>query len=527
MVHEDDVEALVKAEIRSLHPSLNAIASTVLVKYNPEVLTACVTENWVVMYGDWFADLVEKINGPNRWSSQAVLVVRAVVEHEIQHVMRGHFERGDEIKVWDGGLATQRWKLATDLEINGSTASCEAFRGTLPGGTSAAFPEDFKLRRHLTAESYYDTLSKRQEEEEQKEEGGEGSEGSEGGRGQKQQAGGDKQSQQGNREQESDQGGEQEEQGKQEGQNGDGQEGQQGSEEQGKGEQKEGSGGSGKQEGKGTDGGQRAAKSRGELEDAEYHGCSHGVDDGLTAEEREAQWKRVQEAAAKTVVASDDDYYYGNRDPAGDQYVLRVANLNRRWQKALAGAIESYVKRGHGKKTYGQPARRGNFNDGVVRPGEVRTHAKVAVVVDVSGSMEREAIDTAVGVIAGLTRQLGSRLHVSLVDGVVQWQGFSANGRDILKRLPRNGGGTDFSVMLDAGKKIHPEVIVLLTDCAGLFPLECNVPVVIGQINSNSRIVGRNHITTARVSRDDLKYIREVIKVPLQPRKGGTGENNR
>lgn len=536
------VEEVVRKRIVGLHSSLRPIGNAVLVKYSDAVPTACITEDWVMLYGDWFRELVlsERNGGSN--GRRDGETITAVVEHEIQHVMRGHFERGDEIKAWDGGLAVQRWLLATDLEINSSTESCRALRGTLPSGGDGAFPDQYGYAWKLAAETYYDAL--KQDQEQREEEGQQSSEGEQGekeesasDRGQSEQSEQSEQDKQGEQGKSSD--GDDGEENAEDGQ-GEGQEqsdreeeGGQGSssesdredgadgaessqsneEEQEEGqEQREGSSGG---DGSGLSDQPKEAKGeRRKIQDEKYDGCSHNVDDGLTELERQEQRKRIREAAEQVVIDWLDRAT--NNDLEGRNYILRVANLDRRWQKALTGAVEKLVKRGHGRKTYAQPARRGNF-DQVVRPGEVRTHAKVAVVIDVSGSMEKEAINAAVGVVAALSRQIGGQLHVSLVDDALRWQGYSANGRDILRRLPVNGNGTDFTLMLDSGKKIHPETIVLLTDCEGDFPGQCNVPVVIGRINSRRDPVIWNG--QKAVGGKDISYIRDIIQVPLQPSK--------
>jgi predicted metal-dependent peptidase len=536
------VEEVVRRRIVGLHPSLRPIGNAVLVKYSDAVPTACITEDWVMLYGDWFRELVlsERNGGSN--GQRDGNTVTAVIEHEIQHVMRGHFERGDEIKAWDGGLAVQRWLLATDLEINSSTESCRALRGTLPSGGDAAFPDQYGYAWKLAAETYYDAL--KQDQEKREEEGQQSSEGEQGekeesasDRGQSEQSEQSEQDKQGEQGKSSD--GDDGEENAEDGQ-GEGQEqsdreeeGGQGSssesdredgadgaessqsneEEQEEGqEQREGSSGG---DGSGLSDQPKEAKGeRRKIQDEKYDGCSHNVDDGLTELERQEQRKRIREAAEQVVIGWLDRAT--NNDLEGRNYILRVANLDRRWQKALTGAVEKLVKRGHGRKTYAQPARRGNF-DQVVRPGEVRTHAKVAVVIDVSGSMEKEAINAAVGVVAALSRQIGGQLYVSLVDNALRWQGYSTNGRDILRRLPVNGNGTDFTLMLDSGKKIHPETIVLLTDCEGDFPGQCNVPVVIGRINSRRDPVIWNG--QKAVGGKDISYIRDIIQVPLQPSK--------
>jgi predicted metal-dependent peptidase len=540
------VEEVVRRRIVGLHPSLRPIGNAVLVKYSDAVPTACITEDWVMLYGDWFRELVlsERNGGSN--GQRDGNTVTAVIEHEIQHVMRGHFERGDEIKAWDGGLAVQRWLLATDLEINSSTESCRALRGTLPGGNDAAFPDQYGYGWKLAAETYYKAL--KQEQEKREEEGQQSSEGEQGekgestsGRGQSEQSEQNKQSEQGkssdgddgNENAKDDQEGEQEQSDREsEGGQGspsessnqssqeDGADGADGSQDSEEAQEAQEEGQEQNEESSDGDGSglpdqpEEAKGERREIQDEEYDGCSHNADDGLTELERQEQRKRIREATEQVVISWLDELI-GN-DPEGRDYILRIANLDRRWQKALTGAVEKLVKRGHGRKTYAQPARRGNF-DQVVRPGEVRTHAKVAVVIDVSGSMEKEAINAAVGVVAALSRQIGGQLHVSLVDDALRWQGYSANGRDILRRLPVNGNGTDFTLMLDSGKKIHPETIVLLTDCEGDFPGQCNVPVVIGRINSRRDPVIWNEQKTVRGK--DISYIRDIIQVPLQPSK--------
>lgn len=479
------VEEVLRNDVKSLHRSLSHIADAIIFRYDSEVATCFVSENWVMYYGDWLAALTTAtVKAGRRTSAQLnESVRRAAIEHEVHHIIRGHFERTAELEAQVGTVAPVRWNVAADLEINGSTYSVRAFlQGTLPGGQSAIFPEAMHLPSLKTAEWYYRELDRRAKLKAQAQA----------------QAQTQGTSAQGKDQSESEQSE---------------------SSTEGKGESSEEAQGSGAGAPMGQDESEQGADSpeagdgstregghgrRGDVSvpDEKHGGCGHTGKDDLSPAEIDEQHKRIQEAAAQSQVSTNPN------DPIR-KYIVAQANIGRQWQKALAGVLAHYIgKRGHGKKTYTQPPRRGSFGDGVIRPGEVRTHAKVAVVIDVSGSMQADAIAAAVNVVAGLTRMLGSRLHVTLYDDQLVWAGMSANGRDIVSRLPGCGGSTAIDGMIRAGASVRPEVVVLLSDCQGEFPKECPVPVVVGRINSEYPVV---------TGWGTVPYVRAIISVPLQP----------
>lgn len=92
---------------------------------------------------------------------------------------------------------------------------------------------------------------------------------------------------------------------------------------------------------------------------------------------------------------------------------------------------------------------------------------RVAVCVDVSGSIDDRTVRTFAGEIAAIGKRTGSEIHVIVFDTQVLSQTKMA-GQDwdteITKLTFARGGGTDFKPAIAAAQELEPSIIVVLTD---------------------------------------------------------------
>ena len=93
--------------------------------------TACITKEGILCYNPSFVETLD------------VDMKAKVIVHEIQHLLRDHYERGESF------ADKERWNLAGDLEINDSLK---------PVPDNWMLPEKFNLKPDQIAEKYYREL---------------------------------------------------------------------------------------------------------------------------------------------------------------------------------------------------------------------------------------------------------------------------------------------------------------------------------------------------------------------------------
>jgi predicted metal-dependent peptidase len=95
----------------------------------------------------------------------------------------------------------------------------------------------------------------------------------------------------------------------------------------------------------------------------------------------------------------------------------------------------------------------------------------LAVVVDVSGSVEDRVLARFTAEIRALTRRLEAPLTLVFGDCAVRHVARHAPGRvgldDLLAGKVAGGGGTDFAPLLQEAERHRPDLIVVLTDLDG------------------------------------------------------------
>lgn len=387
------------------------------------------------------------------WSTDQVV---AVIEHEVGHLVRGHFERGR-------GLDPARWNVAGDAEIN------DDLQGRpLPQG--AIFPETLGCPNGRIAEEYYSSATKRGGDQgggAQRPAGASDEEDPKGGGGQ-----GDRQPDRSSA--------------KAPGGGGPGRKGtpspQGESAVQGRGGDSMSpsrSGGShqsgdasrrtsGTSAAGGSPEGPRPARGRcgscatGRPEpwEAPPPGESQDAPPGVSPEEAAVIRRQVARAVAE-VAKTRGDVPAGLRRWAEE--ALRPPRID--WRRVLASEIRRAVawRSGAVDYSYARPSRRQAALQGVILPALVRPVPEVAVVVDTSGSMGDDEVSTALAEVQGVLRALGVPARVICADAKAYGAQRVTDARAV--RVV-GGGGTDMREGIAAALRLHPRpsVVIVITD---------------------------------------------------------------
>jgi predicted metal-dependent peptidase len=104
---------------------------------------------------------------------------------------------------------------------------------------------------------------------------------------------------------------------------------------------------------------------------------------------------------------------------------------------------------------------------------------RLAVVVDVSGSIEDALMERFAREIEAITRRLEAGLVLIIGDNRVQKVTRFAPGQSDLRDIDFNGGGgTDFTPLLEEADNHHPDIAVVLTDLDGPAHFRPRWPVI-------------------------------------------------
>lgn len=148
---------------------------------------------------------------------------------------------------------------------------------------------------------------------------------------------------------------------------------------------------------------------------------------------------------------------------------------------------------GEPKPDWSRPARRflARMNDAERRgleapPYEPRIAARpdakrVAVGVDVSGSISDDLLHRFAGEIAGIGRRTGAEIHLLVFDDGVRSE-CELPANDLARALKETdfarGGGTSFVEVVDRAAALDPSILVILTDLYGPFGPAPRPPVI-------------------------------------------------
>ena len=118
----------------------------------------------------------------------------------------------------------------------------------------------------------------------------------------------------------------------------------------------------------------------------------------------------------------------------------------------------------------------------VFEPGYRRTshRPKIAVGLDTSSSIDPQTLRLFWAEAEGISRRTGAEVHLLAFDETVH-----VNQRldpvawhDILRHPVRTGGGTDFNDLFCAAARLHPSILVVLTDLDAPIPAAPRFPVL-------------------------------------------------
>jgi hypothetical protein len=141
---------------------------------------------------------------------------------------------------------------------------------------------------------------------------------------------------------------------------------------------------------------------------------------------------------------------------------------DRSWSRPARSYIANHGRLGSGRRMPWEP---GLSSGGVV--------ARLAVMVDVSGSIEAPLLGRFSREIAAITRRLEARAVIIIGDDRVRRVELFEPGRTRLDDIRfRGGGGTDFSPLLREAEGWRPDMGVFLTDLEGPADYRPSFPVL-------------------------------------------------
>jgi predicted metal-dependent peptidase len=131
--------------------------------------------------------------------------------------------------------------------------------------------------------------------------------------------------------------------------------------------------------------------------------------------------------------------------------------------------------RGRSDFSWSKPSRR---SGAVIFPGMIEPLPKIVVIIDTSGSIQKEELSAYVGQVDAILKQMGvSWLQVISVDAEVQVSKPVRFAREVIsKKMLVGGGGTDMCLGIEEAEKMKADICVVLTD--GFSPWPENPPRV-------------------------------------------------
>jgi predicted metal-dependent peptidase len=185
-------------------------------------------------------------------------------------------------------------------------------------------------------------------------------------------------------------------------------------------------------------------------------------------EEVEREWQEV------AIQASQMAKTCGNEAGRGLMGIVKIPPARVKWPSIIRGGMD-IAAAGQGKDltTWNRRGRRSPV-DGPQHPGWTKTTARIAVVIDTSGSMSDKALAQCIAETVACARQAETPIYLVTHDAKVQWEGW-INPRDRaakVKAACRGRGGTcaeeAYKRVGEAARRF--DVMVHLTDCELYWP---------------------------------------------------------
>jgi predicted metal-dependent peptidase len=371
-------------------------------------------------------------------STDDIHTIASVIVHEIWHALLRHFELF-EVFVRDTSKM-MTWNIATDCAIN----QIDNLIKSLPDGS--LHPQQFNMPENLSAIEYFKILDQQTPEESKKGSKGQGSDQNNGS-------------------------GKTQETNSCSGNNGN----QSGGETSASGNKSKSGSGEKNQtripksvatQGSATHG-QRQAWEK----EAPGPGGNAGDSNNNFAGISDAEAKQIAREVAKEIVAHAKKHR-GAIPGWLQREASVVAESKVPWQQELRAAIKNRLdsaKFNRRRPTYKKISRRTDwFGSGIVLPGRSGYCPRVAVIIDTSGSMNQNELDSCFSEIAGILKSVSAGAPVKLVCADTQIHTVKSlrSVGDLVSTEMRGGGGTDMAaVMAKVAEVIEGcDVLVVLTD---------------------------------------------------------------
>lgn len=247
------------------------------------------------------------------------------------------------------------------------------------------------------------------------------------------------------------------------------------------------------------------------LSDAQIPDCGSGAGgEGLPCEldapgsEGQARVGRVMDGQDRDILSEVESrgYSTGISEALYREVVERVRG-GHDWRSILGAEIRNCIEQVMDEQeeyTFRRPSRRqAAISDEVVLPSGYRPIPSLAVVVDVSGSMDKPKLVASMRELHAILNRLAIPEYVAISWNTVHVGSFRISGdKDIPNVYARVGGGTDMVAGMAHAISTGADIIVVLSDC------ECRwtdapqgPPIVVGGIHRNTD--PRTHAPWVRV----------------------------
>jgi predicted metal-dependent peptidase len=174
------------------------------------------------------------------------------------------------------------------------------------------------------------------------------------------------------------------------------------------------------------------------------------------------------------------------------------------WATLLRRVVRSELRCATGRlrTTWHRPYRRGDASDQFLRPGNHRTHVRVAVVFDTSASMHQRLLDAAAAELRGVLKATRARTIA-----VIACDAIAHAPRDFghCETIRMEGGGqTDLRNGIVAATELSPSpsLIIVLTDGETVWPSRApeDIPVIAVVIGNKGSLPAGTGISALRIS---------------------------
>lgn len=134
------------------------------------------------------------------------------------------------------------------------------------------------------------------------------------------------------------------------------------------------------------------------------------------------------------------------------------------WERVLRAAVRGATARGSGQSDYSWSSPNRRHRSRVILPRLRATMTTILCVVDTSGSMSNDDLDTALGAVVSVARSMSvERTWVASCDATPTFHG---DARSVTSLELKGGGGTSLENALSVidDHRLDPDVVIFLTD---------------------------------------------------------------